>query len=396
VRIVFKIPFVCLAYAQARDESNGRFAVADDRSADAIEAEAAVQQHLQKAIKAAAAKRKAAKEKSKAKEAAAHATAAEEEDEEEEDDDDGDGDADSDNGGQLTPRGAALAEDSFYAEAEAAFAAHAARRGPKAALALPPSALQEALVQVCNRFVSRSEAAALLRGLEARTPADPHALSFDDFLNLCRAAVAAGVAAATAATAAEAAGAAAAEAAARAQQEETAQSAPAEPLALLEGKPVTFWDTHAGRRALQAGSAAQPPRPPVPEASAAAGGGVSAVRKIARKLPRGSSASAEANSPEVGAPEAAAATFAVSPAVLDLGSCAAGAVATGTLALTNVSPFAARFRTRPGAPGATVAVAATHKGPVASGATVTLTVELQAGAEGGLVEGTLVVVSEHQ
>ena len=393
-----------MSLQQARDESNGRFAVSDDRDLAAIEAEAAVQKQLQKVMKTAATKRKSVKEGNKPRQPARSVTSLAETENEEEESNEGsewkDQEPDTEKESELTPRGTALAEDNIYSEAEASFSVHAAPVAPNMILAMPPSALQEALIQVCNRGVSLQEAHGLLQSLPARSHEDASMVSFDDFLRVCRKAMAVNND-----DAEEAAGAAGESA----EHKETANNGSSSPVvqslaAPSESKPLTFWDTKAGQRMLlqdEHSNEQQPPRPP--DTNMAAGGGISAVRKIndkqskrgsptssgiTRRRSSGTSSSVEkpttTNSP--------AATFEVVPSILDLGSCAAGAVVRGSVQLTNVSPNPARFRVRPG--GKTT-ITTSHKGPVASGETITLKVELEVGAEGGVVEDQVMVVSEH-
>jgi len=386
-------PISSFGSLQAREESNGRFEVSDDRDIAAIEAEAAVQKQLQKAMKTAATKRKSVKEGSKPKQTARSFTSvAETEDGEEEETkermDWKDQEPDSEKESELTPRGMALAEDNIYAEAEAAFSVHAAPVSPNMVLAMPPSALQEALIQVCNRGVPLQEADDLLQSLSSRSHQDPNMVSFDDFFRVCRKAI----------TVNNAATESTAEAGESVEQKKTASSSsPVQSLTVPASKPLTFWDTKAGQRMLLqddiSNNKQQPPRPP--DTSMAAGGGISAVRKINDKQSKRGSPTSIAGRTTSDGPssgENPTATFEVVPSVLDLGSCAAGAVVSGAVKLTNVSPNPARFRVRPGAK---TTITTSHKGPVASGEAVTLKIELEVGPEGGVVEDKVMVVSEH-
>jgi len=396
----------CEAFRVARELSVNRFAVLDDRSASELDAEAAIRKHLKKALKQANAKKKAARAKSSAKEARSM-TAAEGEDDEANGDA---GDVKSASGD-----GVDVAETesvAFYAEVKAAFADRAGEGGGF----LGRQNAVDALVQVCNRAVSEAEAADLWgQGAHA---------TFDEFLGMARRASQASLDLEQ-------------ESGAACRQEEVKAKALAFGLSLGRSgkgslgsaqlseskarsvKPGAFWASATGRQLLADGL----PMPPAggEPSPMAVGGGMNAARAASKRrnnrIPGGGSTgsgssigNAGPESPLGKGPEALVAgtppgpTFKVFPEFLELDSVAAPSalggevpVVTGFITLSNVSPFAARFRVRGGSRGlARLVGKEARPGPVPAGESVRLKVELRSDDEGLLAEDEIAIVSEHQ
>jgi len=382
----------CRSFRSNREKSFNRFAVEDDRSPAELEAERHIQNKLQKAIKAAKAKRKALLNKSLESEkraAAAAAAAAESDDEADESEED------NESGDEAIESQRQANNAAFYSEVEAAYVQRTEESGAEW---MTPESLKEALVQVCSRAFDDLECAAFIRSLPHNTWAESATrVSLDDFLAIARLVMESG--------------------AKKGNHGDTVDDGGNTPILQLgqldkgdttiQAKELNFWDTATGQEV----------RTEVDSASGAAGGGLAAARakQVGKKAlasgDDGPSASPPRRSSKppkmasVGDEAAPTFTFDLDSTpgltiedascwALNMGSLVDGSEAEATLWLRNTSPFAARFRCVKRGTKGLARLSAAKQGPVASGAIVPLRVLLR--CDGGDGEDTVTVVSEHQ